>query len=172
MRAAIINEHGVVETVVDVDEVSTYLPGPNLIAVDATDEIAYGGCTWTEEGGFVEPPRPAPSKADLLSYAADKRWQVETGGLVIGGVPVATDDRSKIMIIGARVKALFGRDQFVAMAECLSQLKGRFILSVNDVPEIRDTFSGFQMEEARLRYTVSGGRGMAARELIITRPDG
>lgn len=27
------------------------------------------------------------------------------GGISVGGVPVATDDRSKIMIIGARVKA-------------------------------------------------------------------
>lgn len=41
----------------------------------------------------------------LVSYAAQKRWQVETGGIVVGGVSVATDDRSKVMIIGARVKA-------------------------------------------------------------------
>ena len=41
----------------------------------------------------------------LISYAAQKRWSVETGGIVVGGVPVATDDRSKVMIIGARVKA-------------------------------------------------------------------
>lgn len=48
---------------------------------------------------------PVPPKEQLSTYAADKRWQVETGGITVAGVPVATDDRSKIMIIGARVKA-------------------------------------------------------------------
>lgn len=42
---------------------------------------------------------------DLRGYAADKRWRVETGGITVGGVTVATDDRSKTMIMGARIKA-------------------------------------------------------------------
>lgn len=59
---------------------------------------------WVDESApafeaFLNPP------ADLVAYAANKRWEVETGGINVGGVPVATDDRSKIMIIGARVKA-------------------------------------------------------------------
>ncbi|MGV2980689.1 DUF4376 domain-containing protein [Camelimonas sp. ID_303_24] len=41
----------------------------------------------------------------LTEIAADKRWQIETGGITVGGVPVATDDRSKTMIMGARIKA-------------------------------------------------------------------
>ncbi len=41
----------------------------------------------------------------LVSYAANRRWLRETGGTVVGGVPIATDDRSKIMIMGARVAA-------------------------------------------------------------------
>ena len=49
-------------------------------------------------------PYAAPP-VDLVAYTADKRWQVETGGIMVGGVPVATDDRSKTMIIGARIKA-------------------------------------------------------------------
>ncbi|HEV2504394.1 MAG TPA: DUF4376 domain-containing protein [Mesorhizobium sp.] len=48
---------------------------------------------------------PVPLKDQLASFAADKRWRIETSGITVGGVPVATDDRSKIMIIGARVKA-------------------------------------------------------------------
>ena len=53
----------------------------------------------------IEAHRSAALKVALLAYAADKRWRVETGDIVVGSVPVATDDRSKIMIIGARVKA-------------------------------------------------------------------
>ncbi len=63
---------------------------------------------------------------------------------------------------------LFGRDQFAQMAERLRQLKGRFILSINDVPEIRETFAGFAMEEAELNYQVSRGRQTPAKELIVS----
>lgn len=41
----------------------------------------------------------------LSQYAADARWRREVGGVEIAGVPVATDDRSKQMIIGARIAA-------------------------------------------------------------------
>lgn len=43
--------------------------------------------------------------ADLLSYAANVRWQREVGGISIDGVSVGTDDRSKQMLMGARINA-------------------------------------------------------------------
>lgn len=64
-------------------------------------------------------------------------------------------------------KQLFSRDQFAAMAEKLRTLKGRFILSINNVEPIRELFDGFDMEEVELTYTVSGGVGRPARELVI-----
>jgi DNA adenine methylase len=64
-------------------------------------------------------------------------------------------------------KELFGRDQFDAIATRLRSLKGQFILSINDVPEIRQTFAGFDMQEVELIYSVAGGKGRPARELII-----
>ena len=64
-------------------------------------------------------------------------------------------------------RALFDRSQFAAMADRLARLRGRFILSINDVPEIRTIFTGFAMEEVRLTYTVAGGRGKKVGELII-----
>lgn len=65
---------------------------------------------------------------------------------------------------------LFSRDQFARMAEQLRGLKGRFILSLNDHPEVRRIFAGFDFEEVGVRYTV-GGQACAqqARELIISR---
>jgi hypothetical protein len=48
---------------------------------------------------------PLPTKDELIAYAADVRWRKEVGGIVVAGVPVATDDRSKQMIIGARLAA-------------------------------------------------------------------
>jgi hypothetical protein len=43
--------------------------------------------------------------ASLVAYAADKRWRKEVGGITLAGIPLATDDRSKIMIMGARLAA-------------------------------------------------------------------
>lgn len=51
----------------------------------------------------------------------------------------------------------------------LEQLQGRFILSLNDTPEVRRIFSGFQIEEVSLYYGVGGGQ-RPAREVIISGP--
>ncbi|MDA4629541.1 hypothetical protein NZA98_00135, partial [Escherichia coli] len=62
---------------------------------------------------------------------------------------------------------MFSRDQFELLASRLGALKGRFIMSINDVPEIRLLFAAFQQEEVSLTYSLSSGKGTAARELII-----
>lgn len=67
---------------------------------------------------------------------------------------------------------LFSRDDYARMAEVLSRLQGRFILSINDVPAIRRTFAGFRLSPVRLTYTVSRSARRPARELIITRMGG
>jgi hypothetical protein len=54
--------------------------------------------TYKREDGVV-------TKADLLQYSSDKRWEKETGGFMLGEMFIATDDRSKTMIMGARIKA-------------------------------------------------------------------
>ena len=65
---------------------------------------------------------------------------------------------------------IFARDQFEKMAEQLAGLKGRFILSLNDRPEVREIFGAFEMEAVQARYSVSketkGRRSFG--ELIIT----
>nr|WP_278436404.1 DNA adenine methylase [Brucella anthropi] len=69
---------------------------------------------------------------------------------------------------GVYGKKLFNRDQFEILAERLGCIKGRFVLSINDVPEIRSIFAGFVIEGAELTYSVSGGKGKQVRELIIS----
>ena len=53
------------------------------------------------------------------------------------------------------------------VAERLGRLKGRFIMSINDVPEIRSLFEAFELRPVELTYSISSGAGTAARELII-----
>lgn len=64
---------------------------------------------------------------------------------------------------------MFTKDDFVLMAEILAGLSGRFILSINDTPRIREIFAAFAIEEASLTYQISG-QPTEARELIITGP--
>jgi DNA adenine methylase len=67
-------------------------------------------------------------------------------------------------------RALFSRDQFDLLSDALRGLKGRFILSINDVPEVREMFAWATIEAVELLYTITGGRGTKARELIISSP--
>jgi DNA adenine methylase len=50
----------------------------------------------------------------------------------------------------------------------LETLKGRFIMTLNDVPPIRKAFAGFKMEPVTLTYSLAGNnKAKPARELII-----
>lgn len=64
-------------------------------------------------------------------------------------------------------KAVFARADFEALSALLEGLQGRFILSINDTPEIRSMFGWAAMEEVRLNYRLSG-KATPARELIIS----
>ncbi|ERW47957.1 hypothetical protein Q031_02759, partial [Pseudomonas aeruginosa BWHPSA018] len=61
----------------------------------------------------------------------------------------------------------FGFEQYQEMAVMLRQLKGKAIISLNDHPEIRECFASFHIESTDITYTVGGGQGSAAREVLI-----
>jgi DNA adenine methylase len=64
---------------------------------------------------------------------------------------------------------MFDRGEFGLMAERLGRLKGRFILSLNDRPEVREIFASFTFYEAETTYTLTGrGKSTLAAELIIS----
>ena len=51
---------------------------------------------------------------------------------------------------------VFAREDFAAMADLLAGIEGRFILSLNDTPEVRETFAAFDFEDVGVRYSASG----------------
>ena len=68
-------------------------------------------------------------------------------------------------------KAMFARADFARLAQLLHAVKGRFILSLNDLPEVRQTFAGFDLAEVRTTYTISAARNDPAggrAELLIS----
>lgn len=65
--------------------------------------------------------------------------------------------------------AEFKREDFLVLLSALERLKGRFVLSINDRPEVRNLFGGFNLEAVSVPYTVGGGRKQRQfGELIIT----
>lgn len=65
-------------------------------------------------------------------------------------------------------KDMFSREQFERMAQVLGRIKGAFIMSINDAPEIRELFRDFEMEEVRLNYSIASSSSTEARELILS----
>ena len=64
-------------------------------------------------------------------------------------------------------KGIFAKDDFERLAEQLRHIKGRFLLSINDVPAIREIFAGFQFKEVSLRYSINKEATTKADELLI-----
>lgn len=63
----------------------------------------------------------------------------------------------------------FGLEQYDRMAELLRTMKGKALVSVNDIPAMRQAFKGLAMRGLSINYTVgASGRGRAAKgELLI-----
>lgn len=62
----------------------------------------------------------------------------------------------------------FGRADFARLADLLARLAGRFVLSINDTPEVRATFASFDQEAVALTYTIGSAGPKDVGELIIT----
>ncbi|MBV9760284.1 MAG: DNA adenine methylase [Acidobacteriaceae bacterium] len=61
----------------------------------------------------------------------------------------------------------FADEDFVDLAERLKSLQGKFVLSINDVPRIREIFQGFVLREIEISYTSQTKAGKRFRELLI-----
>ena len=57
-------------------------------------------------------------------------------------------------------------EDYVEMAEVLSNLKGQFLLSINDHPTIREVFKDFKIKPVTLPYT-TGLKSVTGKELLI-----
>jgi DNA adenine methylase len=62
----------------------------------------------------------------------------------------------------------FSEGDFQNLADQLQSIRGKFILSVDDVPELRDLFKHSKIREIELAYTAQREAGKRYRELIIT----
>ena len=59
------------------------------------------------------------------------------------------------------------RDDYEHMAELLLGIEGKFLLSLNDIPEVRETFKAFDIKPVTLKYSASGGPQTVGKEVLI-----
>lgn len=61
----------------------------------------------------------------------------------------------------------FPLEQYTALGDFAQGAEAQVVISVNDHPAMRQAFTGLHLEEVDIRYTVGGGEGSAARELLL-----
>lgn len=64
-------------------------------------------------------------------------------------------------------KGIFSKADFDNLAKQLKSIKGRFIMSINDVPEIHKIFKAFYIKEVQTRYTLHQFKKPIVAELLI-----
>lgn len=57
----------------------------------------------------------------------------------------------------------FRLDNYQQMADLARSIKGKLLISVNDIPEMRAVFKGLPMQRLRIKYSV-GGAGRSQKE--------
>lgn len=65
-------------------------------------------------------------------------------------------------------KDIFTKAEFTALAAQLAAIKGKFLLSMNDTPEVRTFFAAFSFEEMQTKYTCSKSKNLTAKEVLIS----
>lgn len=141
---------------------------------------AFGGKVSGRNFG-VSPDRPARFNLSTLEPMLED-VHARLSGVVIECLPygefIARYDRSGALFYldppywGSEDdygKAMFAPEDFARLADQLRGLKGRFLMSINDVPEIRELFASFALQEVSTSYTVgkqAGSRGTRGELLI------
>lgn len=111
-------------------------------------------------------------KAARKAAATALRWEKEVAGILIDGVPVATDDRSKTLILGKRAKARENPDmtfRWKAASGEWVDLTGAQIIAIADTVadhvqacfnregELHDLIDAAEMAEAVLAVDIATG---------------
>lgn len=71
----------------------------------------------------------------------------------------------------AGYEAPFGEKDYAELAVLLQNVRGKFALSLNDVPAVRKLFKGFSFEQLNVRYSVGtkgSSRAKTSPEVLIT----
>lgn len=97
------NEQGIFIGSVEVDESGDLPLRSTPAAPPEAEEGQY--LIWSGSEWLVSDEPPAEPEPDWAALVAARRYEHEVGGMAFGGIPIATDDRSKLLINGAASRA-------------------------------------------------------------------
>lgn len=98
MRHAVIENGVVINTILAPEGFE--IEGATLVA---SDTAGIGDLYDAHTGEFSPPPPPPITVDELVAYASDLRWRIETGGAIWNGVLVHSDRESQSKIIAERL---------------------------------------------------------------------
>lgn len=75
------------------------------------------------------------------------------------------------MDFNADITVQFGEEEHIALRNRCKTMSGKFLLSINNHPWIREIYSGFNIEEVELKYSCMNGKNQEAKELLISNYD-
>ncbi len=82
--------------------------GTRIVATVLADDA--GRPRWTHQTAVIP---LAEAQAERLAALAERRWQAETAGITVAGIPVSTDRESQGLITGAALAATLDGDYAV-----------------------------------------------------------
>lgn len=140
--------------------------------------VAFGGKVMNRNFGFSQ---GTPGRFDVTKLGPQlAELNERLAGVIIENMPFAEfitryDAPGVLFYLDppyAGSETDYGRNVFAArdfsrLAVLLEGLKGIFILSINDTPEIRKTFAAFEQKPVEIAYTIADGAATVGRELII-----
>lgn len=140
-------------------------------------KIAYAGLVRHRDYGYsvIAPSRFNPERVPELIHNTHKRLtRVQIECLPYEEILKRYDRPASLFYLdppyfGRKLYNFnFTEGDFVELAKRLGLIKGKFVLSLNDVPEVRQIFRRFHFREIELAYTAQQTAGKRFRELLIT----
>jgi hypothetical protein len=105
------------------------LNGDSLEGLDWLDEQQERPSNAVIEAKIAEMASPAVA---LRAYASNRRWEKEVGGIAFNGAAVPTNDRSKLLILGAAMRlADEATSPFIIDGVVLATLTGEQFRALN-----------------------------------------
>lgn len=143
-------------------------------------KLAFGGKTEGRTFGPCVTRGPGLNLTNVEERLLEVHWRLER--VVIENLDacrcIALYDRPETLFYvdppyfgTAGYSHQFGTDDYARLVDVLSAIEGRFIVSINDVPETRKMFTGFDMKAVSVKYCVAQGdtfRSTPRGELLIT----
>lgn len=138
---------------------------------------AYAGLVRNRQFGYsiTEPSRFNPDRLpDLIEKVHERLSRVQIESLPYEDILRRYDRPTTLFYLDPPYFGLklyrfnFADEDFATLANRLKKLRGMFVLSLNDVPEVRSLFAEFRICEIELTYTAQRTKGKRFRELLIT----